>query len=81
MDEEGPASPEFLGTLEPLEWIAIEQRVAPKDAPNVNNFNFYYIAEGRDGRLYQSPPQRTTDPAHHSPVAPDWSAIPIVPST
>lgn len=36
------------------------------------NYNFYLIAESTDGQLYQSPPIRTVDPAHHSTKRPDW---------
>jgi hypothetical protein len=49
----------------------ITERVDPHDKKPLN-FNLYLIAESTDGRHYQSPPLRTTDPVHHSTGVPKW---------
>jgi hypothetical protein len=48
------------------------ERIDPKDAPKVMNYNFHLIAESTDGRIFQSPPIRPTDPKHHSSAPSTW---------
>ncbi len=59
------ASTGILGAL-------MTERIDPKDAPRIFNYNIYLIAETIDGRLFQSPPIRPTDPAHHSSSPSTW---------
>jgi len=51
-------------------YLITERSDAKDDLPF--NFNVYLIAESTDGRLYQSPPIPTIDPAHHSSGASTW---------
>lgn len=40
------------------------ERLDPKDAPDIFNYDLYLLAETTDGRLFQSGPIPTTDPPH-----------------
>ncbi len=50
----------------------LTERIDPKDAPQVFNYNLYLIAQTTDGRLFQSPPIRPSDPGHHSSSPSTW---------
>lgn len=56
------------GTLTAL----LTERLDPKDAPKIFNYNLYLIAQTTDGRLFQSPPIRPSNPAHHSSSPSTW---------
>ena len=58
-----------LGSTSPSSGIVatlITERIDSKDAPLIYNYNFYLVAETKDRKLFQSPPNVTTYPAHHS---------------
>lgn len=61
-------------TLSSTEVVAalLTERLDPKDAPQIYNYNFYLIAETTDGHLYQSPPIRPADPVHRSTSPSTW---------
>ena len=50
----------------------LTERIDPKDAPCIYNYNIYLIAETTDGRLFQSPPIIPKDPVHHSSSPSTW---------
>lgn len=50
----------------------LTERNDPKDVPETYNYNFYLYAQSTDGRLFQSPPIRTSDPKHRSTAPPEW---------
>ncbi len=50
----------------------LTERIDPKDAPNIYNYNRHLIAETTDGQAYLSPPMKTTDPLHHSSSPSTW---------
>lgn len=50
----------------------LSERHDAKDEPRPYNYNFYLFAQTTDGRLFQSPPIRTSLPPHHSSEPPAW---------
>lgn len=50
---------------------ALAERYDSKDTKPYN-YNFHLFALSTDGHLYQSPPIRTTLPAHHETTPPGW---------
>ncbi len=50
----------------------LTERIDPKDAPRIYNYNIHLIAETTDGRFFQSPPIRPNDPVHHSSSPSTW---------
>ena len=50
----------------------LTERIDPKDAPRIFNYNNYQIAKAEDGRLFLSPPIKTVDPKHHSSSPSTW---------
>ncbi len=50
----------------------LTERIDLKDDPRKYNYNIYLIAQTTDGHLYQSPPIKTSDPAHHSSAPSTW---------
>ncbi|MCX4188350.1 hypothetical protein [Methylophaga sp. OBS4] len=69
-----PAEVKLESTL-PSSIIAatlLTERIDIKDKPKVYNYNIYLMAESTDGKLYHSPPIRTTNPSHHSTAPSTW---------
>ncbi|HMC13195.1 MAG TPA: hypothetical protein VKG67_02480 [Gallionellaceae bacterium] len=52
--------------------VLLTERIDPKDAPKIFNYNVYLIAETTDGMLFQSPPIIPADPTHHSSSPSTW---------
>jgi hypothetical protein len=50
----------------------LTERIDPKDAPRIYNYNFYLIVETRDGRHFQSSPIVPKDPSHQSSSPSTW---------
>lgn len=50
----------------------LTERIDLKDAPHIYNYNIYLIVETTDGRFFQSPPIRPSDPVHHSSSPSTW---------
>jgi hypothetical protein len=64
-----------LGTTLPSTGVVaalLTERIDPSDAPKIHNYNFYLIAESSSGEYFQSPPIRSSDPAHHSSAPSTW---------
>ncbi len=68
-DENAPSVP---GSTVKVVARLLTERVDQKDAPEIYNYNFYMIAESSDGRYFQSPPIKTTDPPHRSTAPAQW---------
>ena len=64
-------SPAVPGTTANVVARLLTERYDSKDFRSYN-YNFYLISRSTDGRLYQSPPIRTSEPQHHSSAPPDW---------
>jgi len=50
----------------------LTERIDLKDFPKIYNYNMYVVAETTDGKLFQSPPIKPTDPKHHSSKPSTW---------
>jgi hypothetical protein len=50
----------------------LTERIDPKDAPYIYNYNNYLIKRAEDETLFHSPPIRTIDPKHHSSSPSTW---------
>ena len=69
-----PAQSSLVGTIPTtgVVGVLLTERIDPKDAPNIYNYNLYVMAETTDGRLFQSPPIVPSDPKHHSSSPSTW---------
>ena len=50
----------------------LTERIDLKDTPQIYNYNIYLIVETKDGRLFQSPPIKPSDPTHRSSSPSTW---------
>jgi hypothetical protein len=68
-DDENPLN--VPGSTVTVVMRLLTERYDPNDTQPYN-YNFYLFAKTTDGRLFQSPPIRTTDPPHQSSTPPQW---------